>query len=140
MRYFRNKELDKCDLLIDAVYEGGNAGNTTDDPINKMLKVGNQGGFRFSGKVDNLKYIVLYTSGENIDWPDTIDTESGIFKYYGDNRKPGHELYDTSKKGNLILKILFDSLHSVFDPRLKVPPIFVFREIFNRTKQSFSSI
>tara|TARA_R110001606_G_scaffold395471_1_gene567836 strand:- start:1912 stop:2073 length:162 start_codon:yes stop_codon:yes gene_type:complete len=50
--------------------------------------------------LDNLKYVVLYTSGENIDWPDTIGTETGIFQYYGDNKKPGHELHDTKKNLN----------------------------------------
>ena len=62
----------------------------------------------------------MYTSGENIDWPDTIDTETGIFQYYGDNKKPGHELHDTKKNGNTILKNLFESLHSQESPELHI--------------------
>ena len=107
-KIYGNKELTNCDLVVDAVYEGGDVGNAADDSLGKLLKVGNQGGFRYLGSVTALKYIALYTSGENIDWPDTIDTETGIFKYYGDNRKPGHDLHDTRRKGNVILKNLFD--------------------------------
>jgi len=128
MRKFSFDELPGCDLIIDAVYEGGALGNAGDDPINKILPVGNQGGFRYAGSINKLKYVVLYTSGENMDWPDRIDTETGIFKYYGDNKKPGHELHDTSKKGNLILKNLYDSLFTFISPREKIPPIFIFKK------------
>ncbi|APA65642.1 restriction endonuclease [Maribacter sp. 1_2014MBL_MicDiv] len=128
MRIFEFSKLENCDLIIDAIYEGGNKGNVGDDPINKILPVGNQGGFRYAGSLNSLKYIILYTSGENIDWPDTIDTETGIFQYYGDNKKPGHELHDTKKNGNTILKNLFESLHSNESPRAKIPPIFIFKK------------
>jgi len=128
MRIFEFSKLENCDLIIDAIYEGGNNGNVGDDPINKILPVGNQGGFRYAGSLNSLKYVILYTSGENIDWPDTIDTETGIFQYYGDNKKPGHELHDTKKNGNTILKNLFESLHSKESPRAKIPPIFIFKK------------
>ncbi|HMK18322.1 MAG TPA: restriction endonuclease [Chitinophagaceae bacterium] len=128
MKIFKNNELSGCDLIIDAIYEGGRQGNSGDDPINKILPVGNQGGFRYAGNIDNLKYVVLYSSGENLDWPDNIDTETGIFKYYGDNKKPGHEIHDTKKKGNLMLKNLFEALHSIKEPRKSIPPIFIFEK------------
>jgi hypothetical protein len=128
MKVFKFNELNNCDLIVDAVYEGGNNGNVGDDPINKILHVGNQGGFRYAGSLDSLKYVILYTSGENIDWPDTIDTETGIFQYYGDNKKPGHELHITKKNGNLILKSIFESLHSEVSPRENIPPIFIFKK------------
>jgi hypothetical protein len=128
MKIFNYNQLAECDLLVDAIYEGGNQGNTGDDPITKILPVGNQGGLRFAGTLDNLKYVVLYSSGENLDWPDNIDTETGIFKYYGDNKKPGFEIHDTKKKGNLILKNLFEALHSVDNPRESIPPIFIFNK------------
>ena len=55
-------ELDKSDLFIDAIYEGGNAGNAGDDPISKLLVgTGNQGGFRLVGPKNNRRWIVLYT-------------------------------------------------------------------------------
>ena len=126
MKIFKFNELENCDLIVDAIYEGGNLGNVSDDPLNKIVPVGNLGGFRYAGRLTNLKYIVLYTSGENLDWPDIIDNETGIFQYYGDNKKPGFELHDTKKKGNFILKNIFESTHSHLEPRLKVPPIFIF--------------
>jgi len=138
MKIYPFDKLSDCDLIIDAVYEGGNNGNVGDDPINKILPVGNQGGFRYAGSLSNLKYIILYTSGENIDWPDTIDTETGIFQYYGDNKKPGHELHDTKKNGNTILKNLFESLHSQVSPRTNIPPIFIFKKY--PTKNSNRSV
>ena len=128
MKIYPFDKLSNCDLIIDAVYEGGKKGNVGDDPINKLLPVGNQGGFRYAGSLNNLKYVILYTSGENTDWPDTIDTETGIFQYYGDNKKPGHELHDTKKNGNTILKNLFESLHSQESPRVHIPPIFIFKK------------
>ena len=83
-----------------------------------------------------MKYVVLYTSGHNIDWPDTIDEETGIFKYHGDNRTPGNDLHDTKKGGNLILKNLFDLLHS--NQRQLIPPIFIFEK--HPTKESRRSV
>lgn len=138
MKIYPFIELSKCDLIIDAIYEGGDKGNVSDDPITKIFPVGNQGGFRYAGKINSLKYIVLYTSGENIDWPDTIDNETGRFNYYGDNKKPGFEIHNTKKKGNLILKNLFDSLHCEINPRKKIPPIFIFKKY--PTKSSNRSV
>ncbi|MET3196038.1 restriction endonuclease [Gottfriedia sp. OAE603] len=119
-------ELDKADLLIDEVYLGGTSGNISDDVLSKLMYVENSGGFRVRGtkKDFDLKYIVLFTTGEDIDWIDEIDVQSGKFIYYGDNKKPGKELHDTAKKGNLILKECFNNLHS--NLREKIPPFFIF--------------
>jgi hypothetical protein len=40
-----------------------------------------------------------------------LDEETGIFRYYGDNREPGCKLTDTKKKGNKILEMVFDLLN-----------------------------
>lgn len=40
--------LPDADLVVNAVYEGGNKGDASDDPLAKLLPVGNQGGFRFT--------------------------------------------------------------------------------------------
>jgi len=59
-------------LLIDAVYTGGNAEHSGDDPISKLLKgSGNPGVFRAAGRGEDKVFVVLYTSGEDKDWPDT---------------------------------------------------------------------
>src|SRR3954452_6236328 len=87
-------ELAAADLTVEAVYEGGIAGNAADDPLGKLVPVGNQGGFRYTGspKKADLKLVVLYTSGADRDWPDALDRETGLFTYFGDNREPGKDL------------------------------------------------
>ncbi|PQB04127.1 restriction endonuclease [Aureitalea marina] len=119
-------QLSSSDLIIDAIYKGGSKGNAGDDPISKILKCGNQAGFRYTGtaKLMNFNYIVLYSSMDDPDWPDMLDLRSGLFIYYGDNKKPGHELHDTSRKGNLILKHYFGLLTS--NDYTSIPPFFVF--------------
>ena len=72
-------------------------------------------------------YIVLYTSMEELEWPDFLEEETGIFRYYGDNRQPGRTLTDTKKKGNLILEQAFELLNN--GKNLKdMPPFFVFKK------------
>ena len=121
-------DLENANLIIDEVYGGSRNGNASDDPLPKLLGVDNQAGFRHLGprpKTETLKLIVLKTSLREPDWPDNLDPETGIFTYYGDRREPG-ELHNTPRKGNLILKNLFDAAH---DPTFSnhFPPIFVFR-------------
>ena len=130
----RSKEVDfvnlaQADLVIDAVYRGGTSGNAGDDPIHYVLPVGNQGGFRFRGSADRLaqvELVVLYSDLGEPGWPDLLDTESGRFIYYGDNRHPGHDLHATPRRGNQILRDAFAALHSASAPRVNVPPFFVF--------------
>ena len=67
-------DLGTADLVVDAVYEGGTRGNAADDPISRLLPgSGNQGGFRAAGRGDDKTFVVLYTSGEDSDWPDQLD-------------------------------------------------------------------
>ena len=47
-----------------------------------------QGGFRKKLREDGsgkYAYVVLYTSIEELEWPDYLEEETGIFRYYGDN-------------------------------------------------------
>ncbi len=122
------EQLKNTDLIIDTIYGGSRNGNSSDDPLPKLLGVDNQAGFRHLGKrpkVETLKLIVLKTSLKETDWPDNLDPETGIFTYYGDRRTPG-ELHDTPRQGNLILKNLFDAAHNS-DISDHFPPIFLFR-------------
>jgi hypothetical protein len=126
-RIISYNDLSTADLLVDAIYEGGASGNTGDDPISRLLPgSGNQGGFRASGRGEKKNFVVLYTSGEDKDWPDRIDLNTGQFVYYGDNKTPGHELHDTRRGGNEILRLCFDRLHSSMVDRISFPPFFVF--------------
>jgi hypothetical protein len=129
VRSLSHEELHNTDLIIDAVYEGGTAGHSGDDPISKLLRgCGNQGGIRAAGREKNKKFVVLYTSGEDKDWPDRLDLNTGQFVYYGDNKTPGHELHDTRPGGNRILRDVFDLLHSTPSDRTEIPPFFVFKK------------
>lgn len=121
-------ELQSADLIIDAVYKGGNNGNISDDPISKLLGCSNQGGFRPLGSVDplELKFVALYSSLMDPDWPDALDSQIGTFTYFGDNKEPGKELHNTIKKGNKILKNVFDITHNEKENRNRIPPFFVF--------------
>jgi hypothetical protein len=122
-------DLPTSDLIVDAIYESGAKGNASDDPLAKLLPVSNQGGFRYVGKFsgNSIRAVVLYSSMDDINWPDFLDEETGIFNYYGDNKKPGRELHDTPRKGNLLLKKLFDEAHSLNnEDRKNVAPVFVF--------------
>jgi Restriction endonuclease AspBHI N-terminal len=122
------EQLVDADLHVDRIYEGGRVGNAVDDPLQRLLPVGNQGGFRYSGsrRRDQIRLIVLYTTGADRDWPDSLDMFTGTFTYFGDNKRPGHELHDTPRGGNAILRWLFDRTRDSTAPRADVPPVLVF--------------
>jgi hypothetical protein len=127
-RLIRFSEVAQADLFVDAIYEGGTTGTSGDEVISKILKVSNQGGFRYLGSVskDEVRLVMLYTTMDDPDWPDSLDQETGLFYYYGDNKKPGHELHDTPKLGNLLLRNLFDRVHAGSETRARVAPAFIF--------------
>ena len=56
-------QIPGCDLEVGTVYEGGNAGNVSDDPLSQLLPgVRNQGGFRITGRPrTEPKFVVLYS-------------------------------------------------------------------------------
>lgn len=124
-------DLETADLQVDALYPGGTSGNTSDDPMSKLIKgVGNQGGFRYAGSPakGTVKLAVLYTSGGEVDWPDHLDVETGTFTYYGDNRRPGQGLHGTPRAGNVLLRDVFAASHGTAADRAKVPPFFLFEK------------
>ena len=114
------------DLRVDAVYQGGRMGNAGDDPLPHLLNVSNSGGFRYRGQVDALELVVLTSSRKDPDWPDTLDRETGVYTYFGDNKSPGRELHETPRKGNELLRRMFDLAHSGHEGRKQVPPILLF--------------
>lgn len=128
---FCNALIETNDLLLDRIYEGGRSGNSADDRLSKMLGVSNQGGFRYRGSPNALEMIVVTSNFNDPDWPDYVDRETGVFQYFGDNKHPGRDLHDTPRKGNLLLREIFDSIHSTPAKRSTVPPIFVFRNTGN---------
>lgn len=117
-------------LVVDAVYEGGTAGNRGDDPIQALLGVGNAGGFRIrNNSAGTAKaYGALYSTGSDPDWPDRLDVSSGTFTYHGDQKTPGKELHDTPRRGNTFLSEAFALANLGPQERLKVPPLFLFEK------------
>lgn len=126
------EQLRSSDLQLEAVYLGGSHKNVKDDPLDPLVPgVGNQGGFRYAGSPwkKTVRVSVLYTSGVEVDWPDALDPQTGEFTYYGDNRSPGHELHDTARGGNLLLRDAFDAAQSASkNDRLLVPPFLLFEK------------
>lgn len=127
-------DLEKSDLIIDCIYKGGSAPNMSAEPFHKLIPgCENSGGFRKKLREDGsgkYAYIVLYTSMEELEWPDYLEEETGIFRYYGDNREPGKELTDTKKKGNKILEMAFELLNEGTHLD-EMPPFFIFKKTGN---------
>lgn len=124
---FRTILEDTTHLQVDNIYIGGRNGNHSDDPLNVLIKgIGNEGGFRIIKGGDNPKLIVLSSNQKDVDWPDNLDTENGIYTYYGDNKKPGNDLHETKKSGNALLRNIFEKTHGGPLKRQFVPPILVF--------------
>jgi hypothetical protein len=133
-------DLESADLHVDAVYEGGPGNSFQDEPLSKLLGVDNQGGFRVLGQKKGkvaLRLLVLTTSMADADWPDSLDPETGLFIYYGDNKKPGRELHDTGRRGNEILREIFLDAHAPVSPRANVPPILAFSATGERRAYRF---
>jgi hypothetical protein len=122
------EDCTAADLVVDAVYEGEAGGKgISGEALGRLLPgVGNQGGFRASGAGDQKRLVALFSSGEDADWPDTLDLSTGLFTYYGDNKRPGHELHETARGGNRLLRNAFSSLHASPPDRSRIPPFFIF--------------
>ncbi len=92
----------------------------------RLAGVSTGGGFRYRGRLDNLELVALTSNKRDPDWPDSLDRETGIYTYYGDNKTPGRELHDTPRFGNAILQRVFADAEAGRDGRARVPPILVF--------------
>jgi len=127
-RRFAFSELASAPLIVDAIYGGSGVVGHGADPLCRLIpRCPNQGGFRAIGgqSFGKCTILVLSSSGADADWPDQLDSETGVYTYYGDNKAPGHELHSTPKKGNQLLADLFAAITIVAD-RQHTPPILVF--------------
>lgn len=133
MTRFSGEQLQRVDLIVDAIY----AGHTTErggiaDPLVPLVGVSRQGGFRYRGTKDRPTLLVLTSNLAEPEWPDQLDETTGTFVYYGDNRHPGRLLHDTPRFGNQLLRQIFDWAH--LGERDRVPPILIFTsEAIGRT-------
>lgn len=126
---FQFDSLESAPLIVDAIYKGGPQPNVGAEPLHHLFpKCGVNGGFRKVNRTDGSgkpAYVILYTTMSELEWPDYLDAETGVFRYYGDNRKPGRELTDTKAKGNELLEQVFEILNSSRS-NMDIPPFFVF--------------
>lgn len=130
----RFEDLEQADLIVECIYKGGKAPNMSAEPFHKLIpSCENAGGFRKKLREDGsgkYAYVILYTSMEELEWPDFLEEETGIFRYYGDNREPGRALTDTKKKGNLILETTFALLNEGTHSD-DIPPFLIFKKTGN---------
>ena len=120
------EDLSRVDLPVGAVCETGPSNSWGDDPISHILPVDNQGGFRSCGprRIPGVGVIGLLSDRKKDHWPDHFEDEGRRFIYYGDNKHPDHDLHDTNKSGNVLLRDMFHALHT--GRFANIPPIFVF--------------
>ena len=125
------ENLSESDLVVDAIYEGGSQGHMGAEPIHKILPgISNQSGFRVRKlKNGSRALVVLFSSLDDDDWPDSIDTTLGILTYFGDNKKPGKALHDTSKGGNKLLSEYFNIIHNDEVANDQIPPFLIFTKL-----------
>ena len=126
------ENLQSADLVVDTIYKGGKVSGKGSEVLSKLMPgCSNSGGFRKVMRRDGSglpAYVVLYTSMSELAWPDYLDEETGIFRYYGDNRSPGKALLDTPRKGNQLLEFVFDCLNSRDGSIQNIPPFFIFKK------------
>lgn len=124
--------LHNAELVVDAIYKGGSAGTFNDEPLHHLFpSCGVAGGFRKVNRTDESgkpAYVILYTTMNELEWPDYLDKETGVFRYYGDNRKPGRLLTDTKLRGNILLEEVFSRLNGIGSIE-DIPPFFIFKKI-----------
>lgn len=139
IKVIQHQDITTADLIVDAIYESSADGQLSGEPISKLLPgSGNMGGFRVSGRGDRKNWVVLFTTGEDRDWPDSLDLNTGKFTYFGDNKTPGHELHDTRAGGNKVLRHAFARLHDDGSPRVDISPFFIFKK--HQTKNGARSV
>src|SRR5215212_6868405 len=89
MSVTRVEDLGSADLIVDAIYRGGTRGTAADDPLGKMLPVGNQGGFRYRGSPPTPRLVAMLSTGRQQAWPDVLNPYTGAYTYYGGPRRAG---------------------------------------------------
>ena len=123
-------ELSTSDLIVDAVYQSDRdapAGYLGAEPLSKLMRVGNLGGFRSRKGKAGIIFTALTSTGKELEWPDELDTATGTYKYFGDNKIPGRSLLETKQKGNLILRDSFNLAKSEnLHERAQCPVFFIF--------------
>ena len=130
------QDLDKSNLIVDTIYQGGTISNIKSEVLSKLMHVGNSGGFRkckrsVNGKkINEPAYVCIFSTGEELEWRDELDRTLGRFTYWGDNRKAGNPICKTSLGGNAFLQEIFNN--NSLGIRKKIAPVFVFQKAGGR--------
>lgn len=143
-------DLEKSDLIQNAIYKSGTNGNAGDEPLIHLFKlegyrgIGASAGFRRACKESNGKsqagttaFAVLVDTGKQKQWPNTFDEETRIFTYYGDNKTAGKGLLETKHSGNRLLEDIFKKSYGGPDDRADIPPILIFKSTGERRDTQF---
>jgi hypothetical protein len=124
------------ELRIDADLRNTNNWNNPVDEFNRFFRfsdgkgINNVSGFRPKSRssgvkdIENCAFCVLVTTFEEVEWPDSLDQETGVFTYFGDKREEG-DLHVTEVGGNRLLRTAFNHLHT--GNRTEIPPFLVFQ-------------
>ncbi|MBM3740896.1 MAG: restriction endonuclease [Acidobacteria bacterium] len=127
------------ELRIDATYRNTNDWKKSEDVFNRFFRfadgkgINNTSGFRpksRAGKgtdITKCAFCVLVTTFGESEWPDSLDRESGLFTYFGDNRSKGVPIHDTTVGGNRLLRSIYSLLHT--GQRGKIPPFLCFETL-----------
>lgn len=133
---------DPTELVVDGIMKNNNNPSHADAEFQRFFTIAkginNAAGFRVVARKNpnsrgprksavDLAFIVLVTNFGEREWPDSIDLETGLLVYYGDNRKPGRATNSTSANGNRYLEEIFQLKHE--GSRLHVPPVLVFENL-----------
>lgn len=144
MKEIAFENLVGSNLIVDAIYLSDRtapAGALAGEPLNKLMTVGNMGGFRTRKGKNGTLLAVLTSTGTEAEWPDSLDTYTGIYTYYGDNRSPGREMHQTKQRGNQLLQEAFASAHGgTRESRMNCPLFFVFEWAGNARDQVFRGL
>lgn len=130
---FEFTELAEAPLVPNAIYKGGQNKTVADDPITKLLGVGNAGGIR-TKKSENgdIAYIVIISNSTNKNqYPNDFEEDTNLLTYYGDQFRENLNALDTKPKGNLNLKNLFELVHSSSYSYLQPYPVLYFEKVPN---------
>jgi hypothetical protein len=116
--------MANADLVVGRVYPGGP--NLADEPLHKLLGVGNMGGIRTKKAADGtLAYVVLFSTESEDEWPDGLDITTGRYVYFGDNRTPGKALLESD--GNKVFDRLAQINVDDSAGRAAFPPFLIFK-------------
>lgn len=125
-------DLPTADLRRGSIYVAGTAGHVGDDPIHHVVPgLGNQGGIRISGSVQQPKLVALFSTLGHDDWPDEVDHQTNQVRYHGDNRVRLAPLLEP--RGNQMLRHLFSSGFGSSKERSNCPPFLVFNSAHDPT-------